>query len=275
MKQQIIDDLNGHYTGKSLKNKFMISRFLILISVAVLFVACTPKNEAETQNTTSKVSTEKQIIDDLNQRYTAKAYDKTKRVSPEDLATVEEVLRLSPSSINSQPWKFIVIKSDEAKQRLATTFEKYKFNQPHATHASEIILFANKIHFSKEDYKKRLDASMKAGRMNQKGYDKMLKNAFTFAEKAADENGDNSGWTKAQTYIALGNVLHALARLNIDSTPMEGVDAEAIGKEFAKELGDDYECTVALAIGYHDDKKDYNRKLPKARMAKEDVIIEL
>ena len=249
----------------------MKNKILVLTVIAGILVACTSKENKETL----KESVGNQIIDELNRRYTAKAYDKTKRVSPEDLATIEEVLRLSPSSINSQPWKFIVIRSDEAKQRLAPTFEKFKFNQPHATNASEIILFANKIHFSKEDYKKRLDASLAAGRMNQKGYDQRLIKSFWFAEMAADEDGNNGAWTKAQSYIALGNVLHALARLNIASTPMEGVDAEAIGKEFAKELGDDYECTFALAIGYHDDEKDYNRKLPKARMAKEDVIIEL
>lgn len=247
----------------------MKKTILMLAVVVGTLTACTQKGE------TAKASVGTQIIEDLSNRYTSKAYDKTKRVSAEDVATIEEVLRLSPSSINSQPWKFIVIKSDEAKQRLASTFKKYKFNQPHATNASEIILFANKVHYSKEDFKKRLDASMAAGRMNQKGYDNMLKKAFGFAEMVADENGNNSHWTKAQSYIALGNVLHTLARLNIDSTPMEGVDADEIQKEFAKELGADYECTFALAIGYHNDGKDYNRKLPKARLAKEDVIIEL
>ncbi|WP_083678266.1 nitroreductase family protein [Lacinutrix venerupis] len=248
----------------------MKKTILILAVVVSTLSACTQKEE------TTKASVGTQIIEDLSNRYTSKAYDKTKRVSAEDLATIEEVLRLSPSSINSQPWKFIVIKSDEAKQRFSNTFnKKYQFNQPHATNASEIILFANKIHYNKEDFKKRLDASMAAGRMNQKGYDNMLTKAFGFAEMVADENGNNSHWTKAQSYIALGNVLHTLARLNIDSTPMEGVDADEIKKEFAKELGDDYECTFALAIGYHNGEKDYNRKLPKARMAKEDVIIEL
>jgi nitroreductase/dihydropteridine reductase len=249
----------------------MKRRVLLLAVIIGVLGACTPKENKESSND----SVGKQIIEDLNWRYTAKAYDKTKRISPEDLATIEEVLRLSPSSINSQPWKFVVIKSDEAKQRLAKTFEKYKFNQAHATDASEIILFANKKHFDKEDYKKRLDASLAARRINQKKYDQMLVSAFKFAEMTADENGNNSGWTKAQTYIALGNVLHALARLDIDSTPMEGVDAEAIQAEFGDELGEDYECTFALAVGYHKDGKDYNRKLPKARMAKEDVIVEL
>lgn len=247
----------------------MMKKIVVLALATGVLVGCAPKEN------TSQTSVGDQIVQDLNWRYTAKSYDKTKRISPEDLATIEEVLRLSPSSINSQPWKFIVIKSDEAKERLASTFEKFQFNQPHATNASEIIIFANKVHYSKDDYRKRLDASLAAGRMNQKGYDQQLERAFAFAEMAADGNGDNSGWTKAQSYIALGNVLHALARLEIDSTPMEGVDAEAIKAEFAKELGEDYECTFALAIGYHQDGKDYNRKLPKSRMAKEDVIIEL
>lgn len=185
----------------------MKQKVLVLVAIVGLLNACASKEE----EATSTVSVGEQIISDINQRYTAKAYDNTKRVSAEDLKVIEEVLRLSPSSINSQPWKFIVIRSDEAKQRLSKTFENYKFNQPHATKASEIILFANKVHFGKEDYKKRLDASLKAGRTNEKGYEQMLTRAFKFAENAADENGDNSNWTKAQTYIALGNVLHAKA----------------------------------------------------------------
>ena len=63
-----------------------------------------------------------QIISDLNQRYTVKKYDSSKRISSEDLTTILEALRLSASSINSQPWKFVVVESDSAKQRLHDTF---------------------------------------------------------------------------------------------------------------------------------------------------------
>ncbi|MFC1519444.1 nitroreductase family protein, partial [Pseudomonadota bacterium] len=68
------------------------------------------------------------IIEDLNNRYTAKRYDPSKRVSKEDLAVICEAMRLSASSINSQPWKFIVLESDAAKQRMHDTFaNKYQF----------------------------------------------------------------------------------------------------------------------------------------------------
>lgn len=36
-------------------------------------------------------------------RYTTKHYS-TKRISDEDIAQLKEILRLAPSSINSQPW---------------------------------------------------------------------------------------------------------------------------------------------------------------------------
>ena len=62
------------------------------------------------------------IITDLTTRYTTKKYDPSKRISPEDLQVIYEAIRLSASSINSQPWKFIVIESDKAKQRMHDTF---------------------------------------------------------------------------------------------------------------------------------------------------------
>lgn len=212
------------------------------------------------------------IIRDLNRRYTVKKYDASKRVAADDMAVLTEAMRLSASSINSQPWKFIVLETAEAKQRFHNTFANmHQFNQPHAKEASHIILFAHNPYFSKDDYRKRVDVEVSSGHLPAEMYDNMLNGGFTFAESNTDESGFNGHWTKAQTYIALGNTLHVLARLGIDSTPMEGVDATLIGEAFDAEL-DGYVCEFALAIGYHLDGDDYNHGLPKARLAAEDVI---
>lgn len=209
------------------------------------------------------------IIKDLNTRYTAKKYDATKRISADDIQVIKEALRLSASSINSQPWKFIVLESDDAKQRFHDTFaNKHQFNQPHAKEASHTILLAYDPKFTKEKYAKRVDAEVTSGHLPEDRYNMMLDGAYGFAEANTDENGFNGNWTKAQVYIALGNLLHTLARLGIDSTPMEGVDPELIGSIFEKELAG-HVCEVALAIGYH---QDYNHGLPKARMHMDDVI---
>ena len=212
------------------------------------------------------------ILQDLNRRYTTKKYDATKRISGDDIAVIKEALRMSASSVNSQPWKFIVIESDEAKQRFHDTFaNKFQMNQQHAKAASHVILFAYNPRFTKDDYKKSVDAEVRSGHLPAEMHGEMINKGMFFAEMHADENGVNAIWTKAQTYLALGNALHTVARLGIDSTPMEGVDSQLIGDIFKEEL-DGYVCEVALAMGYHLDGEDYNNGLPKARRALEDVV---
>ncbi|MGC9493617.1 nitroreductase family protein [Vibrio genomosp. F10] len=212
------------------------------------------------------------IIADLNTRYTAKKYDASKRISAEDMDVIKEAIRLSASSINSQPWKFIVLESDHAKARFHGTFANmFQDNQPHAKEASHTILFAHNPKFDKEQYRKVVDVEVSSGHLPAERYNDMLEGAFFFAEMNTDEQGFNGSWTKAQSYIALGNTLHTLARMGIASTPMEGVDAKLIGEEFQEELNG-YVCDFALALGYHKEVEDYNHGLPKARLPMDDVI---
>ncbi len=211
------------------------------------------------------------IINDLASRYTAKRYDPTRKISAADLAVIYQALQMSPSSINSQPWKFIVVSSDEAKARLHDTFaSQFQFNQPHAKAASQTILFAYNPYYTRTHYGAVVDQQISDGRASPAERDQQF-GAFGFVDLNTDENGYNGNWTKAQTYLALGNLMHVLARLGIDSTPMEGVDKTRIGELFAPELNG-YVCEVALAIGYHHPDEDYNASLPKSRLPIEQVV---
>lgn len=70
-------------------------------------------------------------------RYTTKLYS-SKRVSDEDIAKLKEILRLTPSSINSQPWQFVFI-SDEATKE---AFAKVSFiNEERIRQASHLVVF--------------------------------------------------------------------------------------------------------------------------------------
>ncbi len=213
------------------------------------------------------------VLEDLQKRYTCKKYDPTKKVPQEKLEILLESIRLSASSINSQPWKFIVLESDEAKERMYKTFaNRYQFNQAHVVEASHVILFAHNPHYTREDYTKVINKYIADGRITEEDREKAFR-SFIFAELNRDENGNTQIWTKNQLYIALGNALHTLARLEIDSTALEGIDAPMVEREFAKEL-DGYKCEVALAIGYRH-KEDFNAKLPKSRLAQEELFVRL
>ena len=214
------------------------------------------------------------IIEDLLWRHTTKKYDASKKVSQEDLDLLFEAIRLSASSINSQPWKFIVIESHEAKERMHKTFaRKFQFNQPHVYDSSHIILFAYNPRYTRDDYAEVVDKGIEDKRTKPEDRENAF-GGFMFAELNTDETGNTGSWTKAQTYIALGNALHTLARLRIDSTPMEGIDTDLVNEEFSEEL-DGYRCDVALAIGYHHPQEDYNAKLPKSRRSLDRILVRI
>ncbi|WP_369177319.1 nitroreductase family protein [Candidatus Thiodubiliella endoseptemdiera] len=214
-----------------------------------------------------------QIIKDLNWRHSTKKYDANKQVSTEDFAVIFEAMRLSASSINSQPWRFVVIKSQEARARMSQTFaHKFEFNEPHIREGSAIILFAHNPKYTRENYAEVVDKGIEDGRTKPEDREDAF-GGFFFAELNTSKNGDTSTWTKAQLYLALGNTLHTLARLKIDSTPIEGLDIDLVNQKFKKELGG-YQCEVALAIGYRH-TEDYNAKLAKTRRSLESVLFEI
>ena len=157
---------------------------------------------------------------------------------------------------------------------MSKTFaHKYQFNQSHVFDSSQIILFAHNPRYTRDDFAEIVDKGIEDKRIKQEDREGAFA-LFAFADSNTDDAGDNSKWTKAQTYLALGNTLHTLARLNIDSTALEGIDIDLVNEEFKKEL-DGYQCEVALAIGYHDPEEDYNAKLPKSRRSLNSVFVRI
>lgn len=72
-------------------------------------------------------------------RYTTKHYS-GKIIPREQFNELLEILRLAPSSVNAQSWKFIVISTKEAKEKILEGF--LDFNRERVAKASDIIVFA-------------------------------------------------------------------------------------------------------------------------------------
>lgn len=186
-------------------------------------------------------------------RYTTKLYS-SKRVSDEDIAKLKEILRLTPSSINSQPWQFVFISDEPTKE----AFAKVSFiNEERIRQASHLVVFmANSALPSFEE--KLAKASTEA--------------CVGFYHKVQKPKGDVSlyAWMNNQVYISLGFFLSACASMGIDSTPMEGI----INTEYDKLLNEpQYTTLFAVAIGYRDPEDSNQLHLhPKSRLPLEDVV---
>ncbi|MBU2996332.1 oxygen-insensitive NAD(P)H nitroreductase [Cellulophaga baltica] len=213
----------------------------------------------------------------LNWRYTTKEFDPTKKISKADMAEVKNLLRMSPSSVNLQPWHFIIAETTEGKARMAKgTQGFFHFNEPKVINASAVVLFCSKIDADDTYYQHIADTEDKNGRFPNED----IKNGFLGAVKAFAgihkyDLKDQQHWMEKQVYLNIGNFLLGVASLGIDATPMEGIDVKALDEEFGlREKG--FTTLVAVSIGYRAES-DFNStdKTPKSRLPESELFTEI
>lgn len=62
-------------------------------------------------------------------RQSTRSYDPTKKVSIEDLEKIVEAGRIAPSARNGQPWKFIVVTSEDLLPKIRKECQAFGFNK--------------------------------------------------------------------------------------------------------------------------------------------------
>ena len=59
-----------------------------------------------------------QMLQVFENRCSTRYYDPNKKISQEDFAAILEFARLSPSSVGSEPWKFLVIQNKALREKI-------------------------------------------------------------------------------------------------------------------------------------------------------------
>ncbi|AUC23296.1 NAD(P)H nitroreductase [Polaribacter sejongensis] len=211
----------------------------------------------------------------LNSRYTVKEFDETKKITDKDFNQIKSLLRLSPSSINLQPWHFIIADTAAGKKRIAKgTEETFPFNTPKVLDASHVIVIAAKTNVDENYIKSIQDKEDEDGRYAKQEYkDQAYAGRMMFANLHRYDLKDVQPWIEKQVYLNMGSLLIGAAVLGIDACPMEGVDVKALDKEFGlHEKG--YTALAVVSLGYRKDT-DFNSKLPKSRFSEETIITKL
>ncbi|NOU20045.1 MAG: NAD(P)H-dependent oxidoreductase [Bacteroidales bacterium] len=194
------------------------------------------------------------FIQSMEERYTTKMYNSSKKIDITKLEELKNVLRLSPSSINSQPWKFLFISDAETKTLLA---KASLFNESKILGCHALVVFSRID--SVEEFEKQIIKELPEGFVGY--YNEFVKPLSEEQIKA---------WFDRQVYLALGVFLSACANMKIDSTTMEGIETY----KYDTILGlEGYHSIVAVAIGYRD-KDDFNDPSKKTKSRKEfDLVI--
>jgi nitroreductase/dihydropteridine reductase len=197
------------------------------------------------------------FLDLAKSRYTTKKFDSEKKISEDKIAQLKEILRLSPSSIDSQPWKFVFVSDVKMKKELAgaSFFNEHKVND-----ASHLVIF-----YTLDDLQAFEDRIVQNYPEGAVAY---YKNNIKPRSEA-----DIKTWMAHQVYLSLGFFLSACASIGIDSTPMEGINILEYGRILPLK---GYKPLFAVAIGYRSGE-DVNQPsiTPKSRLEPEDVILSI
>ena len=197
------------------------------------------------------ILTRQQALDIFRRRVSTRHYDPARKISAEDFAAILDFGRLSPSSVGSEPWKFLVIQNQGLREKIKPVAWGMQATIAEASHL--VILLAKKH--------ARYDTPFFSELMERRGFTPEQRAAAleryrsfqTHDIAIADDERALFDWASKQSYIALANMLTGAAMLGIDSCAVEGMDYAAVEHILAQAgLLDpaEYGVSVAATFGY-------------------------
>ncbi|MEC0768666.1 nitroreductase family protein [Bacillus atrophaeus] len=188
-------------------------------------------------------------------RRSIRSYDPAAKISKEEMTEILEEATTAPSSVNAQPWRFLVIDSPEGKEKLAPLAS---FNQTQVTTSSAVIaVFAdmNNADYLEEIYSKAVEL----GYMPQEVKDRQIAALTAHFEKLPAQ-------VNRETILIDGGLVSMQLMLTArahgyDTNPIGGYDKENIAEAFGLEK-ERYVPVMLLSIGKAADKGYASYRLP-------------
>ncbi len=208
--------------------------------------------------------TTKTLNECLNWRYATKKMDPSKSVPQDKVDAIIEAIRMAPTSSGTQPFELIVVTNPDIRAQIRNAAN----DQSQITEGSHLLVFAAWDNYTDERIDEVAQLSVEA-----RGEEPLL-TAYYDNLKASYVPLDaetNYAHAARQAYIALGIGLVAAAEQEVDSTPMEGFDPEAVDAILGlKELG--LRSVVLLPLGYRDPTGDWLLPMKKVRKPRETIV---
>ena len=208
-----------------------------------------------------------ELIDKLNWRYATKAMNR-QVIPQEKINNIIEAISLAPTSSGLQPFEVYVITNQEVKDKI----KPIAWNQSVVSDCSHLLVFAAWDTYSEERINKMFDLVNEVRGFKNEGwenYRQMLLKGYPPRDPEVNFNH-----AAKQAYIAFSQAIAAAAFEEVDATPMEGFDANALDEILnLREKG--LRSCVLLPLGYRDTENDWLVNLKKVRKSREDLITEV
>jgi nitroreductase len=180
------------------------------------------------------------VLDAIEQRRTTNIYDSSRSISDDQISELVRLATRAPTAFHLQNWRFIAVRTPEAKARL----RQLAFDQPKVIEAAVTFIVVGQL-ASHPLFAERLAPSVDAGFMppevvtGWEGAGKAL--YFEQPQRQRDEAVRTA--TFGASYLLL-----AAQALGLGSSPMIGFDADSVASEFG--LASDEVPVVLVTVGY-------------------------
>jgi len=199
--------------------------------------------------------TEKKLSDIVRARRATPAFS-TMPVRDDDLHTILAAGLEAPSSYNLQPWRFVVVRDLEQRQRLRVA----AMNQAAVEQAPVVIVACGDTQGWKDD----LEEVLRIGRAH--GFDDASQ-IDRKRRRVTDDLGSqpNIGmWVAKQTMIAATTMMWTAEALGYDTGPMEGFDEDRVRETLG--IPGHVRVIFLLAVGHlHGEDSRRPGRLPASR----------
>lgn len=202
-------------------------------------------------------------LEALSRRYSVKKFN-GEIIPRETLHNILESGKLSASSLGLQPYKILVVESNDMKQKLIPAF----YNPSQISTCSHLIVIISKK-IVEETYINGYFKHISEVRETPLEQLNLFRNSISqhINQKSQDEIFN---WAEKQSYIVLANLMYAAAIESIDTCPMEGFRHDVI--ENILDINPETEkVTVTLALGYRS-KEDHFQHMKKVRKPNEKLF---
>ena len=192
----------------------------------------------------------------LEERFATKNFD-GKKIDEDKIEQIMEMIRLSPSALNLQPWKIKIIADENLKEKLSPA----SMDQPQIKSCSHLLVFcANSNLKGNAD---KLINDLKASGIPEKNIQFLESVLNNFLLMLPGETGIHEA--QHNVFIPAITAIYAAKSLGIDSCPMQGFNPAAYSEIL--ELPDTLVPTIIVPLGYAADKP-----MPKVRFPKEEIF---
>ncbi len=207
------------------------------------------------------------VLEQLNWRYATKAFDASRKLSSEQLATLKESMRMTPSSFGLQPWHFIFVCKSDVREKVKAA----SWGQSQVVDCSHHVVLCRKQDLTEADVDAHVNDIAKTRNVpieGLKAYAQVMKGFLSAKTKE-----QVAQWMEKQVYIALGQLLTVCAELKIDACPMEGMDA-AQYDEILQLPAKGLRAVVTCPIGFRSANDKY-AELAKVRFPQGSIVSEI